>query len=118
MGELLGKPHDHDHAVEQLRACSGQTVILFTALAVLNAQTGELQHDVVPYRVEYCTLDYATIERYLLTEQPYDCCGSLKVEGIGIALLKKLRGDDPTAIIGLPLIRLSEMLKNEGVEIV
>ena len=116
--ELLGKPRDHAHARAQLQACSGQQVTLYTALAVLNTQTGSLQYDVIPYWVEFRSLECATIERYLLAEQPYNCCGSLKVEGMGIALLKKLSGDDPTAIIGLPLIRLSEMLANEGVEIV
>ncbi len=117
-GELLGKPRDHTHAVEQLQACSGHNVRLYTAVTVLNPQSGVIQHDVVPFEVEFRSLTLATIENYLKIEKPYNCCGSLKAEGVGIALLKRLSGNDPTAIIGLPLIRLTEMLANEGVQVV
>lgn len=117
-GKIVGKPGDHDTAVAQLRAASGRTVELYTGLALVNSDTGRLQVEVVPYRVTFRPLDEALIGRYLEKEQPYACTGSIRSEGLGIALLEKLEGDDPNALIGLPLIRLVRMLENEGVKIV
>lgn len=117
-GKIVGKPGDHDTAVAQLRAASGRTVELYTGLALLNSDTGHLQVEVVPYRVTFRSLDDTQIERYLAKEQPYACTGSIRSEGLGIALLEKLEGDDPNALIGLPLIRLVHMLENEGIKII
>jgi septum formation protein len=117
-GVIVGKPHTHERAVAQLRKASGRTVSLYTGLAVINAVTGSVQSDVVPYRVTFRKLDDQKIENYLRKEQPYACAGSVKSEGLGIALLEKFDGDDPTTLIGLPLIRLVRMLENEGVIVV
>ena len=117
-GSIVGKPHNHDKAVEQLRSASGKTVTLYTGLALVNADTGRVQHEVIPYRVTFRALTDAQIESYLRKEQPYSCAGSVKSEGLGIALLEKFEGDDPNTLIGLPLIRLVRMLENEGVKII
>ena len=117
-GRIVGKPHSHDKAVEQLRSASGRAVTLYTALALVNADTGRVQHEVIPYRVTFRTLTDAQIESYLHKEQPYSCAGSVKSEGLGIALLERFEGDDPNTLIGLPLIRLVRMLENEGVKII
>jgi septum formation protein len=117
-GSIVGKPQDHERAVAQLRMASGRAVTLYTGLALVNAATGALQSEVVPYRVTFRRLSDAQIENYLRKEQPYACAGSVKSEGLGIALLEKFDGDDPNALIGLPLIRLVRMLENEGVQIV
>ncbi|MFQ5995438.1 MAG: Maf family protein [Acidiferrobacterales bacterium] len=114
---IVGKPRDHAHARQQLRQASGKTVTLYTGIAVINADSGRVQTDVVPFRVVFRDLDDAQIESYLRTEQPYDCTGSVKAEGLGIALLTRFEGEDPNALIGLPLIRLVRMLENEGVQI-
>ncbi|MDJ0955514.1 MAG: Maf family nucleotide pyrophosphatase [Arenicellales bacterium] len=111
---IVGKPTDHDHAVRQLRQASGQTVVLYTGLALVNSNTGHTQSDVVPYTVKFKTLTDDQIESYLLKEKPYGCSGSLRADGLGIALLERFKGDDPTALIGLPLIRLVSMLEAEG----
>ena len=111
---IVGKPADHDHAVRQLRQASGQTVVLYTGLALVNSSTGHTQSDVVPYTVKFRTLTDDQIESYLLKEKPYGCSGSLRADGLGIALLERFKGDDPTALIGLPLIRLVSMLEAEG----
>ena len=111
---IVGKPTDHDHAVRQLREASGQTVVLYTGLALINSNTGRTQSDVVPYTVKFRTLTDAQIESYLSKEKPYGCSGSLRADGLGIALLERFEGDDPTALIGLPLIRLVGMLEAEG----
>lgn len=115
---IVGKPVDHADAVRQLLHASGNTITLFTGLALLNSGTHRLQSDVIPYTVHFRDIDRGTIERYLQREQPYGCAGSLRAEGLGIALLKRFEGDDPNALIGLPLIRLVDMLQDEGVEIV
>ena len=113
-GEVIGKPRDHEHAVRQLEFASGQSIVLYTGLALINSRTGSTQIDVVPYQVQFKTLSIDQIERYLEREQPYGCSGSLRADGLGIALLEKFKGDDPTALIGLPLIRLVSMLEAEG----
>lgn len=114
-GAIVGKPSGHDEAVQQLLDASGRKVTLYTGLAVVNADTMNIQSDVVPYSVYFRTIDRETIERYLAKEQPYGCAGSLRAEGLGIALLEKFEGGDPNALIGLPLIRLVDMLQKEGV---
>ena len=113
--QIVGKPRDHDHAVRQLSDASGKTITLYTGLALINSTTGRVQSDVVPYTVEFKRLTADQIEHYLEKEKPYGCSGSLRADGLGIALLKRFEGDDPTALIGLPLIRLVSMLKAEGV---
>lgn len=112
--EIVGKPHTHKRAVEQLRTASGKKITLYTGLALINAKTGTVQSDVIPYTVHYKTLSEEVIEAYLRKEQPYNCAGSVRSEGLGIALLERFEGDDPNTLIGLPLIRLIGMLKNEG----
>lgn len=112
-GEIVGKPRNHEHAVEQLKAASGKCIVLYTGLALFNTQSGSIQSDVVPYRVKFKTLYPVQIERYLNKEKPYGCSGSLRADGLGVALLEKFEGDDPTALIGLPLIRLVSMLEAE-----
>lgn len=117
-GVIVGKPAGHDEAVKQLSAVSGRKVMLYTGLALLDAESGRLQSDVVPFGVQFRTLSAAQIENYLRKEQPYDCAGSVKSEGLGIALLERFEGDDPNALIGLPLIRLVRMLEAEGVRVI
>ncbi len=117
-GSIVGKPHGHDMAVAQLREASGRTVMLYTGLVLRNAATGKEQCEVIPYRVTFRNLTDELIESYLRKEQPYSCAGSVKSEGLGIALLEKFEGDDPNTLIGLPLIRLVRMLENEGVKII
>lgn len=117
-GNIVGKPHSHERAVAQLREASGRTVTLYTGLALVNAATGSVQSEVIPYRVTFRPLTDRQIESYLLKEQPYACAGSVKSEGLGIALLEKFDGDDPNTLIGLPLIRLIRMLEHEGVHVV
>lgn len=112
--EIVGKPRDHAHAVEQLRAASGKSITLYTGLALVNTETGSVQSDVVPYRVIFRELTNQQIETYLKKEKPYDCAGSVKAEGLGIALLQRFDGEDPNTLIGLPLIRLVAMLEQEG----
>lgn len=117
-GDIVGKPHGHDKAVQQLRQASGRTVTLYTGLALINADTQRVQREVIPYRVTFRRLTEAQIESYLRKEQPYSCAGSVKSEGLGIALLEKFEGDDPNTLIGLPLIRLVRMLENEGIRVI
>jgi septum formation protein len=113
----LGKPLTHDNAVIQLRDLCGQTVTFYTALTLLNSANGNIQTEVAVNHVHYRALTDAQIESYLQTEKPYHCAGSTKSEGLGIALIKRMEGDDPNALIGLPLMLLIEMLLKEGVEI-
>lgn len=113
----LSKPLSHDNAVIQLRNVCGKTVIFYTALTLLNSSNGNIQTEVAINQVHYRTLTDVQIERYLLKEQPYHCAGSTKSEGLGIALISRMEGDDPNALIGLPLMLLVEMLLKEGVEI-
>lgn len=113
-GEPLGKPGDHQRATLQLRRMRGQTVVFQTAVAVVCQASGFEQVDLAPVRVRFRDLSDAEIERYLRAEQPYDCAGSAKSEGLGIALLDAIESDDPTALIGLPLIRTCRMLRAAG----
>ncbi|RMV62504.1 Maf-like protein [Pseudomonas coronafaciens pv. atropurpurea] len=116
-GRILGKPHTFERALQQLTAASGNRVTFLTGLALLNSTTGECQIDCVPFTVHMRELDQARIERYLHAEQPYDCAGSFKAEGLGVSLFRSTEGSDATSLIGLPLIRLVDMLIKEGVSI-
>lgn len=116
-GDVIGKPGSHKMASAQLRAASGCQEKVHTGLCLLDAKTGVKWQDVVDYDITFRQLDADEINRYLQIEKPYDCAGSLKAEGLGITLLKRMRGDDPTALIGLPLIRLSEMLRAAGINL-
>ncbi len=116
-GEPLGKPGTHERAVAQLRRMRGQTVVFQTALAVVCASTGFEQSDIAAVRVVFRDLSDEEIERYLRREQPYDCAGSAKSEGLGIALLDRIDNDDPTALVGLPLIRTCRMIRAAGVNV-
>lgn len=113
-GEPLGKPGTHERAVEQLRRMSGQTVIFQTALAVVCVDDKFERSDLAAVEVRFRSLVDAEIERYLRAEQPYDCAGSAKSEGLGIALLEAIHSDDPTALVGLPLIRTARLLRAAG----
>lgn len=117
-GMALGKPGTHANAVAQLKAMRGKSVLFHTAVALFNAATGALQSAEVPTTVRFRRYDDSEIERYLVAERPYDCAGSAKIEGIGIALVAAVESADPSALIGLPLIELAAMLRNEGVVIV
>lgn len=117
-GLQLGKPLVHDVALNQLRMMQGRSVIFHSAICLYNSLTGNLQSTIAPYEVKFRQLGDAEIERYLHKEQPYHCAGSAKSEGLGIALIEHMRGDDPNALIGLPLIALIDMLKNEGVNVI
>jgi septum formation protein len=116
-GEPLGKPGNHERAVAQLRRMSGQTVLFQTALAVVCLETGFEASELAVVKVVFRQLDDATIERYLRAEQPYDCAGSAKSEGLGIALLERIDNDDPTALIGLPLIHTARLLRQAGLQL-
>lgn len=115
--QILGKPHTFDKACEQLLAASGNHVTFLTGVALLNSATGECQVDCVPFSVYMRDLDLPRIERYLRLEQPYDCAGSFKCEGLGVSLFQSTHGCDATSLIGLPLIRLVDMLIKEGVNV-
>jgi 7-methyl-GTP pyrophosphatase len=117
-GRLLGKPGDHERAVAQLRALSGREALFHTAVCVYNAGTRAAAERVVPSRVRFRALDDALIERYLRKEKPYDCAGSAKAEGLGIALIEGIDSDDPTALIGLPLIAVVGLLREQGFDVV
>jgi septum formation protein len=116
-GEPLGKPGTHARATEQLRRMRGQVVIFQTALAVVCVETGFVQQDVAQVKVLFRDLTDDEIENYLQAEQPYDCAGSAKSEGLGIALLERIDNDDPTALIGLPLIRTARMIRAAGIKL-
>lgn len=116
-GQQLGKPLTHDNAVKQLQSMCGKTTCFYTALTLLNSKTGNMQTEVAENFVTLHNLSDAEIEGYLLKEQPYHCAGSAKSEGLGIALMSKMTGDDPNALIGLPLILLIEMLRRENVKL-
>jgi len=114
-GQPLGKPGTHERAVQQLRQMRGQTVVFQTALAVVCQTSGFEQVDLAPVRVRFRDLTDTEIDNYLQIEKPYDCAGSAKSEGLGIALLESIENDDPTALVGLPLIRTARMLRAAGV---
>ncbi|HSI46469.1 MAG TPA: Maf family nucleotide pyrophosphatase [Methylophilus sp.] len=116
-GLQIGKPGNHDNAVRQLTMLSGKEVIFHSAICLYDSDTQQMQSTIVPYYVKFKTLTSLQIETYLRLEQPYDCAGSAKSEGMGIALLDYMRGDDPNALIGLPLIVLVDMLKQAGIDV-
>jgi len=115
-GQAIGKPGTHERATEQLRRLRGQSVVFHTAVAVVRRATGYAQVEEAPVRVQFRQLTDAEIEHYLHAEQPYDCAGSAKCETLGIALLDAIHSDDPTALVGLPLIRTSRMLRAAGLD--
>jgi septum formation protein len=115
-GHAIGKPGTHDKAVAQLHRMSGRRVVFQTAVAVVRADTGFEAVELAPVQVVFRSLGDAEIERYLRHEQPYDCAGSAKSEGLGIALLSSIESDDPTALVGLPLIRTCELLRRAGLD--
>lgn len=117
-GEQLGKPHTHENATLQLRHMRGRQVVFNTALCLYNSKTGCVQNRLVPFTVSFRKLTDAQIEHYLVKEQPYNCAGSAKSEGLGIALIARMEGDDPNALIGLPLIALIDMLNNEDFPVI
>lgn len=114
---ILGKPHDIERATEQLKDASGKSVSFLTGLCLLNSQSGAAQVDCVRFSVHFRELDEARIRRYLETEHPFDCAGSFKAEGLGVSLFRATEGEDATSLIGLPLIRLVDMLLTEQVQI-
>ena len=116
-GVALGKPGNHDRAVAQLQALRGRSVVFYSAVAVVRADTGFAQVCSVPVTVRFRPLGDAEIDRYLRTEMPYDCAGSAKCETLGIALLDSIDSDDPTALIGLPLIRTCALLRAAGIDV-
>lgn len=116
-GMQIGKPGSHDNAVKQLSMLSGKEVIFHSALCLYDSARDQMQSTIAPYFVKFKILTPTQIETYLRLEQPYDCAGSAKSEGMGIALLEYMRGDDPNALIGLPLIALVNMLQQAGVDV-
>jgi septum formation protein len=116
-GQALGKPGDHTKATAQLQSMRGQTVVFQTAVAVVCQETGFEEVDIAPVEVRFRDLTDAEIETYLQAEQPYDCAGSAKSEGLGIALLASIHNDDPTALVGLPLIRTCRMISAAGIRV-
>ena len=116
-GQPLGKPGNHERAVAQLQAMRGQTVVFQTAVAVVCQDTGFAEVDLAQVRVQFRQLSDGQIEHYLRAETPYDCAGSAKSEGLGIALLERIDNDDPTALVGLPLIRTCSLLARAGLQI-
>ncbi len=116
-GQPIGKPGNHERATAQLRQMRGQTVVFQTAVAVVCLETGFQQLDLAPVRVTFRPLTDAQIEAYLRAEEPYDCAGSAKSEALGIALLSSIESDDPTALVGLPLIRTITMIQAAGIQV-
>ncbi len=116
-GKIYGKPGNHERAVAQLRELSGKTVNFFTGLCLYNARTGQADVRGIPTLVSFRTLADSEIENYLRREPAYNCAGSAKSEGLGIALLDSMKGDDPNALVGLPLIALCSMLRQQGVSV-
>ena len=116
-GQILGKPGNHQNAMKQLSAASGKAVNFLTGLALYNSQSKRMQSLVEPFEVSFKQLSEQQIDFYLKQEQPYQCAGSFKSEGFGISLFSKLNGDDPNSLIGLPLIRLVDMLNVEGIDV-
>ncbi len=117
-GRILGKPGTHENAVKQLQQSCGKEVVFYTGLSVVHQASRFCEVDCVKYHVGFRALSDQQIENYLITEQPYNCAGSFKSEGYGISLFSYMSGDDPTSIVGLPLIRLVAMLEAAGVQVV
>lgn len=116
-GAPIGKPGNFDNAAQQLRMMRGRTVTFHSALCLYNAATGSIQADSVDVDVEFRAFSDSQIKNYLEREQPYNCAGSAKSEGLGICLIAAIKGNDPNALIGLPLIRLVSMLEAEGLDV-
>ena len=116
-GEILGKPHNFENAVKQLEKFSNKTVVFYTGLCVYDSGLDYTTALIEPFLVHFNQLSLSDIENYLHAEQPYNCAGSFKSEGLGICLFKKLEGDDPNTLIGLPLIKLVELLKQHDVNV-
>jgi septum formation protein len=116
--KILGKPDNHANAIEQLRRFSSQSVTFYTGLCLWDSDSGRRQIHVAPFVVHFRHLTQQQIEAYLHREQPYQCAGSFKSEGLGIALFEKLTGEDPTSLVGLPLIQLIRMLEAEGIDVI
>lgn len=116
--QILGKPETHENALQQLRQAQGKRVVFHTGVCVIHHESGFCAVEDVTYEVEFRSLSDAQLERYLRIEQPYQCAGSFKAEGYGVCLFASMHGDDPTAIVGLPLIRLIDMLENAGIAVV
>lgn len=117
-GVQLGKPLNHKNATKQLQAMRGREVTFYSAVCLLNAMTDSMQVEVVPYQVKFRNLTDAEIDSYLTKDQPYQCAGSAKSEGLGIALIERMIGEDPNALVGLPLIKLISMLAKENVFVI
>jgi len=115
--QIIGKPHTFERALQQLSASSGKSVSFLTGVALYNSQTGDCQVDCIPFTVHMRNLDREALSRYLHAEQPYDCAGSFKAEGLGVTLFRATEGPDATSLVGLPLIRLVDMLMNEGIAV-
>lgn len=116
--KIVGKPGSHAQAVEQLREASGNAVTLYTGLAVVCLETRQQLSGVIPFTVVFRELSDEQIENYLLKDQPYNCAGAVKAESLGVALFERFEGDDPNALIGLPLIRLVRMLESVGLRVI
>jgi 7-methyl-GTP pyrophosphatase len=116
-GLAISKPGDHEHAVAQLRRLAGRTIVFHTAVALVDAASDRCEARLVDVRSTFRALSAAAIERYLARERPYDCAGGVKSEALGIALFERIESDDPTALIGLPLIALTDLLLAEGVDV-
>ena len=115
--EILGKPGNHENACQQLNRLSGRRVSFYTGLCLYDTKTTGTRVDLIPFHVTFRSLSEAQIERYLHTEQPYNCAGSFKSEGLGISLFESMQGEDPSALIGLPLIRLVTWLNEAGISV-
>ena len=116
-GEIFGKPGTHENAVRQLQRMRGRTVNFFTGLCLLNSGTGQAHTQGIPTLVTFRDLTDQQIENYLRKEKPYNCAGSAKSEGLGIAVISAMHGDDPNALVGLPLIALCDLLESEGINV-
>ncbi len=114
---IRGKPGNHENAVKQLTESSGQRVSFLTGLCLYDSSDNSYQLDLIPFHVDFRQLSTVEIESYLQAEQPYSCAGSFKSEGLGVTLFERLQGEDPTALIGLPLIRLSKMLRYKNIQL-
>lgn len=117
-GEIIGKPHTHENAVKQLQNASDRAVTFYTSLCVFNAGTNQYQQCVEPFYVYFKELNDTQIENYLKKEEPYNCAGSFKSEGLGISLFERLEGNDPNTLIGLPLIQLIKMLEKNNIQVI
>lgn len=117
-GRILGKPGNHERACEQLSWCSGRSVCFYTGLSLLDSSNGEQHTLVEPFRVHFRTLSPQTIGQYLHTEQPYDCAGSFRMEGLGITLFSGFEGRDPNSLVGLPLMALIDLLTAQGIDVI